>query len=98
MMDVPRTPASTLTRARNIALQNGIHYAYTGNVHDRDGDTTFCTQCGERIIERDWYEINRYHLTDDGRCQSCGSPCAGVFAGQAGHWGRRRLPIRLAAK
>ncbi|MGH8615208.1 MAG: AmmeMemoRadiSam system radical SAM enzyme, partial [Gammaproteobacteria bacterium] len=29
MRDKPRTPASTLTRAREIALANGVRYAYT---------------------------------------------------------------------
>ena len=31
---VPPTPPATLTRARAIALANGVRYAYTGNVHD----------------------------------------------------------------
>jgi len=42
MTDVPHTPGSTLTRARKIALAEGLHYVYTGNVHDREGGTTFC--------------------------------------------------------
>jgi len=97
MMDVPATPPSTLTRARRIAMDNGIRYAYTGNVHDPEGDSTWCHACGELLIARDWYEIGAYHLTDDGRCRGCGTPCAGVFDGPAGHWGRRRMPIRIAA-
>lgn len=97
MMDVPRTPAATLTRARNIALKNGVRYAYTGNVHDAAGDTTFCHACGIKLIERDWYTLKAYRLTGDGRCPTCGTLCAGVFASQPGNWGRRRLPVRLAA-
>jgi pyruvate formate lyase activating enzyme len=96
MMDVPRTPPATLTRARNIARKNGIRYAYTGNVHDAAGDTTFCHSCGTKLIERDWYDLKAYRLTADGRCPSCHTPCAGVFAPQPGHWGRRRLPVRLS--
>ncbi|MCK5394658.1 MAG: AmmeMemoRadiSam system radical SAM enzyme, partial [Gammaproteobacteria bacterium] len=45
MMDVPSTPTETLTRARQIALDNGVHYAYTGNVHDIDGESTYCHSC-----------------------------------------------------
>jgi len=55
MTDVPPTPASTLTRARDIALKAGLHYVYTGNVHDTTGGTTFCPSCHEALIVRDWY-------------------------------------------
>ncbi len=47
MTDLARTPAATLTRARDIALAAGLRYVYTGNVHDRAGGTTFCPGCGE---------------------------------------------------
>jgi pyruvate formate lyase activating enzyme len=96
MMDVPPTPPATLTRAREIAVRNGIRYAYTGNVHDPAGDTTSCHGCGTPVIERDWYELTGWRLTADGRCRSCGTACAGVFDGAPGRWGRRRLPVRLA--
>ena len=96
MLDTPPTPPHTLTRAREIALANGIRHAYTGNVLDVDGQSTYCHACGERVIERDWYRLGEYRVTDDGRCAACGSQLAGVFAGGAGSWGRRRLPLRLA--
>ncbi len=96
MTDLPPTPPATLTRAREIALRNGLRYAYTGNVHDSAGDTTHCHGCGAAVIERDWYELTGYALTDDGRCRRCGTSCAGVFAGPPGTWGRRRRPVRLA--
>jgi pyruvate formate lyase activating enzyme len=97
MRDVPATPAATLTRARRIALGNGLRYVYTGNVHDRDGGSTYCPGCGRVVVERDWYDIGRYALTDDGHCARCGTRIAGRFAGPAGSWGRRRLPVRIAA-
>lgn len=95
MMDLPRTPAATLTHAREIALKNGVRYAYTGNVHDPTGDTTFCHCCGEKLIERDWYDLQVYRVTSDGRCPRCGQSCAGVFEAKPGHWGRKRQPVRL---
>jgi pyruvate formate lyase activating enzyme len=95
MMDVPRTPAATLTRARDIAVRNGIRYAYTGNVHDSAGSSTYCTGCGDVLIERDWYELGRYHLGGDGRCLTCAEVCPGVFDGPPGGWGARRVPVRL---
>jgi pyruvate formate lyase activating enzyme len=96
MLDIPSTPPATLTRARHIARQNGLRYAYTGNVHDDEGSSTFCHQCGQRVIGRDWYVLHDWHLTDDGCCQFCGTVCAGVFAGPPGTWGNKRLPVRLA--
>jgi pyruvate formate lyase activating enzyme len=96
MLDVAPTPPSTLTRARDIARGNGVRYAYTGNVHDAAGGTTCCHGCGAVLIERDWYRLLRYTLTDDGRCRTCGSALPGRFDGPAGHWGPRRLPVRLA--
>ena len=95
MLDVPPTPPATLTRARNIAVKNGIRYAYTGNVHDETGGSTLCHSCGERLVGRDWYVLTAWHLTDDGRCTKCGTKCAGVFDGPAGEWGAKRMAVRL---
>ena len=96
MTDVPATPPATLRRARRIALDAGVRYAYTGNVHDAEGDATLCHGCGHTVIGRDWYELTSWHLDDTGRCLSCGTPCAGVFDGPPGTWGRKRQPIRFA--
>jgi pyruvate formate lyase activating enzyme len=95
MLDVPPTPARTLARARAIAMRNGVRYAYTGNVHDWEGGTTFCHGCGKAVVARDWYVLRGWGLTDDGRCADCGTRCAGVFAGPPGDWGGRRLPVRI---
>ena len=96
MRDKPPTPPATLTMARNIGLKNGLRYVYTGNVHDATGGTTRCHACGKALIVRDWYVLKAWHLTDDGRCRNCGTPCAGVFDGPPGRWGARRMPVRLA--
>ena len=96
MLDVPPTPAATLTRARKIALENGVHHAYTGNVNDETGQSTYCHSCGTRLIGRDWYVITDWTLTEDGLCPKCGTKCAGVFEAHAGGWGAKRMPIRLA--
>jgi pyruvate formate lyase activating enzyme len=95
MMDRPPTPPETLTRARAIALANGVRYAYTGNVFDREGQSTYCHRCGAVLVERDWFRLGAWNLTDDGRCRTCGARCAGVFEGPPGGWGRRRLPVAL---
>lgn len=97
LRDRPPTPAATLTRARSIALKNGLHYCYTGNVHDRSGGSTWCPGCGGLVIERDWYELGVWHLDDAGRCLNCGTAIPGKFAGKPGHWGRQRMPVRVTA-
>jgi pyruvate formate lyase activating enzyme len=96
MLDTPATPVATLRRARAIARRNGVRYAYTGNVHDKDGDRTDCHRCGAVLIERDWYDLTAWHLDVDGKCSACGAGCAGRFDRSPGSWGRRRRPVRLA--
>lgn len=96
MRDRPNTPPATLTRAREIAVANGLRYVYTGNVHDRAGQSTYCHACMALLVERDWYELGAWNL-EDGRCAACGEACAGVFEARPGTWGSRRLPVRLAA-
>lgn len=91
MRDKPPTPVTTLTRARQIAMRNGVRYAYVGNVHNRAGSSTYCADCGQRLIERDWYVLGQWQLTDDGRCSRCGTHLPGRFAGRRGAWGPRRL-------
>jgi pyruvate formate lyase activating enzyme len=95
MLDRPPTPPQTLARARAIARRNGVRFAYTGNVHDRVGGSTYCVECGALVIERDWYELHAYALSGDGRCEACGAALPGVFSGRPGSWGRRRVPVRL---
>ena len=97
MLDRPPTPPHTLIRARSIAQQNGVRFAYTGNVHNLDGDSSHCAECGALVIERDWYSLGAYALTDDGSCQACGARFPGVFTGRPGNWGPRRRPVRLTA-
>ncbi len=97
MRDKSPTPPKTLMAARQIALKNGVRYAYTGNVHDEAGGSTYCHQCGIKLIGRDWYELHDWNLDDSGHCRACGTRCAGAFAGPPGNWGRRRLPVRMSA-
>jgi pyruvate formate lyase activating enzyme len=96
MRDIEHTPTATLTRAREIALANGIHYAYTGNVHDTEGSSSWCQNCGEMLIERDWYQLGRWGLNDNAGCTSCGSPLPGHFDAKPGSFGPRRMPVRIA--
>jgi pyruvate formate lyase activating enzyme len=95
MNDLPPTPPKTLSRARRIALDNGVRYAYTGNVVDPGGGSTYCHNCGELVIGRDWYRLGTWKLDDEGCCLGCGTQCAGRFDGPPGDWGPRRMPVRI---
>ncbi len=97
MLDKPRTPASTLTKARQIAKETGIRYVYTGNVHDQIGASTYCHNCGNVLIERDWYVLGNWNLTLEGKCKNCGTTCSGIFEAKAGKWGAKRLPIKISS-
>ena len=96
MMAKPPTPPQTLKRAREIAIKNGIHFAYTGNIHDEAGGSTYCANCKKKIIGRDWYEMTAWNLDTTGACKFCGTSCPGVFEPHPGSWGAKRLPVRLA--
>jgi pyruvate formate lyase activating enzyme len=98
MTDIAPTPPATLRRARDLARANGVRYAYTGNVHDREGGTTSCPGCGGVVIERDWYELGAYHLDDQGACTRCDTPVPGRFDGPAESWGARRVPVQLGRR
>ena len=102
MMDVRPTPPATLERARTIALGNGLHHVYTGNVHDVEGGSTFCPGCHAALIERDWYELLSCrivtHAGARASCPHCGTPIAGRFGTHFNRgFGRRRIPVRIAA-
>ncbi len=95
MLDTPSTPREALIRARDIALRHGLRYVYTGNVHDPTRDSTYCHTCSALLIGRDWYSLDAWQLTNAGHCKRCGTPCAGVFGGRPGSWGRQRRPVRV---
>lgn len=73
----------------------GLRYVYTGNVVDRDGQTTFCPGCGLAVIERDWHAVRKVRMKGDA-CAECGTKIAGRFSAVAPaptRGGRRVLAI-----
>jgi len=73
-----RTPPETLFSARRTALQSGIKFCYTGNIHHEEGQTTFCPTCKTKLIERDWHRVISNNLNGN-KCRNCGAMLAGVF-------------------
>ncbi|MCH8215604.1 MAG: AmmeMemoRadiSam system radical SAM enzyme [Planctomycetes bacterium] len=101
LRDLPPTPPETLTRARRIARETGLHYVYTGNVHDKAGASTYCPHCGRMVIGRDWYVLSDWHVTDRGECAHCQTPIAGLAREQGrcpgpGDWGAKRQPLQIS--
>ena len=78
MQDREKTPVETVKTAREIAISSGIKYSYTGNVHNPEGQTTYCPGCGISLIKRDWHSVVTNKI-DSGKCPKCGTTIAGVF-------------------
>jgi pyruvate formate lyase activating enzyme len=97
MRDKAHTPHATLIKAHEIARASGLSHVYVGNVRDCVRASTYCANCGERLIGRDGYVITDYKLDGIGVCLNCGTRLAGVFDNAPGHWGARRLPVRMAS-
>jgi pyruvate formate lyase activating enzyme len=79
-------------------MDEGLHFVYTGNVHDREGGTTFCPSCRGALIVRDWHRIESYRLTPEGRCPDCATAIPGRFEAfdARRQFGRRRIPVAIA--
>ena len=97
MLDKERTPPETVKRARDIAIANGLHYAYVGNIFDETGDSTYCPGCGKNVLSRNWYQLGDCHLTSQGQCHYCGCQVAGRFKRIEKAFGRRRIPVQIAS-
>ncbi|MFH0880913.1 MAG: AmmeMemoRadiSam system radical SAM enzyme [Lentisphaerota bacterium] len=95
LTDHPSTPLATLIKARRIAMGQGLHFVYIGNVRDEEGAATCCPSCKRVVIGRDGYDITRWNLKAGGACVFCGSICAGVFEDQPGSWGGCRRPVNM---
>ena len=78
MTDRGATPSSTLQRARQIGIAEGLKYVFVGNIPGEDGENTICPQCGEKVVERMGFSIMSQNLAN-GKCGNCGHSIAGVF-------------------
>jgi pyruvate formate lyase activating enzyme len=78
LRNLPPTPIATLERARAIATDKGIHYAFVGNVPGHPGNNTYCPACGRPVIIRRAFFIDEMHVKD-GCCEYCQEKIAGVW-------------------
>lgn len=77
--NLPPTPISTLERLRDIALEEGLHYVYLGNVPGHPGENTYCPNCGQVVIERYGYTIKKNSLSGN-KCRHCHQTIPGVWS------------------
>lgn len=94
LTDPPATPLDTLLRAREIALASGLHHVYTGNMPSSVSESTYCSGCGARLIERNRYRLGQWDLVD-GRCIHCQQALSGHVEEPPGEWGPRRARVSL---
>lgn len=81
LTDLPRTPAATLKKARQIGFDAGLRYVYTGNIMGDEGEDTYCYNCKALLIDRYGYEILSYNIKD-GHCPKCHTIVDGVGMGE----------------
>jgi len=78
MTNLPPTPVATLHKAAQFGKQAGLKYVYTGNVPGDEMEGTFCSNCGNLLIDRYGFYINKINL-DNSTCPRCGTPLDGIF-------------------
>jgi pyruvate formate lyase activating enzyme len=76
--NLPPTPKQSLERARNAAMEAGLHYVYIGNLWGHDGENTYCPGCKRIVIRRVGFNVLENKLKD-GRCPQCGMRIPGVW-------------------
>ncbi|MDI9336593.1 MAG: AmmeMemoRadiSam system radical SAM enzyme [Gammaproteobacteria bacterium] len=98
LRDRGATPVATLQLARQIAIDQGLKYVYTGNVHDRQGGTTFCPECKKPLIVRDWHNLSQNLLRSGNQCPHCHCVISGHFPTRPVDWqpfGGRRFALKI---
>jgi pyruvate formate lyase activating enzyme len=76
--ELPRTPVSTLRKARQIGLEAGLRYVYEGNVPGETGENTYCHKCGKALIRRFGYRIQENEIKNS-KCKYCGTKIDGLY-------------------
>ena len=78
LKNLPLTPVETLEKARSMALENGLHHVYIGNVPGHSAENTYCPKCEKVVIDRKGYSLHEFNL-NDGECRFCGKSIPGVW-------------------
>ena len=79
LKNLPITPVPTLERARQIAMAEGLHYVYIGNVPGHPAQNTYCPQCGKMLVERVGFTAREVRIRKDSTCPYCGHRIPGIW-------------------
>jgi pyruvate formate lyase activating enzyme len=79
MTSVAPTPPATLQRARQIGIDAGLRYVYTGNRPGSGGENSYCPCCNTEIISRHGFGVTANRL-DGEQCPNCKTRIAGVWS------------------
>lgn len=77
--NLPPTPVSTLEKARDIAVSEGLRFVYIGNIPGHTAENTFCPGCNNILIRRIGYQIQKVDI-QQGKCTYCKTPIPGIWA------------------
>lgn len=72
------TPIETLEKAYRIAKEAGLDYVTIGNVPGHVYNSTFCPNCGKRLIHRLHFSVLSNYVKD-GFCKFCGHKIPGIW-------------------
>jgi pyruvate formate lyase activating enzyme len=78
LKSIPPTPVSTLEKARDVAIDEGLHFVYIGNVPEHPGGHTYCPNCKQKLIHRIGYRVKVLNI-NNGKCQNCGQGISGIW-------------------
>ena len=78
LKSIPPTPVATLENAREVANDEGLRFAYVGNVPEHPGGHTYCPNCNKMLVRRIGYRVKVLDF-NDGKCQNCGRVIAGIW-------------------
>ncbi len=71
MLDVDATSVDIIHKAIKIGKDVGLKYIYSGNISGDDYESTYCWNCGKKIISRIGFEVQEINLDKD-KCKYCG--------------------------
>jgi pyruvate formate lyase activating enzyme len=78
LQHLPPTPVRTLETAREIALNEGLHYVYIGNYPSGEWEYTNCPECKKLLIRRKGSMVLENNIVK-GRCKFCKHEIYGVW-------------------
>lgn len=77
--ELPPTPIKTLEGCHDIARKAGLSFVSIGNVPGHAANSTYCPDCGKRLIHREHFRVLSDHIKD-GSCPDCNRKIPGIWS------------------